>query len=205
MLLEFYFIPKKLGRKVILMIKVLKYMHEEAKASIFHLLLDHKVIREVIDRLEMKLDEFENRKEISISFMISFLNFASKFLDRCHRDKEEKCFFPTLESLDASTEAPIRVMKFEHEEMKKYLKEIEEKINAYKNKEAGVEEVIKPCRSLIDLIRMHFFKEENVLFRMGVDVIPKDEDLKTVVCYENIEKEIEHEKLLKEAEELKKS
>jgi hemerythrin-like domain-containing protein len=180
-------------------------MHEETKAAVLHLLLDHKVVREVIDRLEMKLDEFERKGEISISFMLSFLNFAKKFLDKCHHGKEEKCFFPALEKLDASTETPIEVMKLEHVEMKNYLKEIEEKLNAYMNKEVGIEDVINPSRDLIGLIRSHFFKEENILFRIGVEIIPKDEDYKTVDCYENIEKELDHEKLLKEAEEIKKS
>ncbi|HLI45942.1 MAG TPA: hemerythrin domain-containing protein [Geobacterales bacterium] len=180
--------------------------HEEASPAIIHLLLDHKVVREIIDKLEIKLDEFERKNEISISFMFSFVNFTEKFLDRCHHGKEEKCFFPALEKTgNPYVESPITIMKMEHAEMKDYIKKIEEQLIAYKNGKEDPKILISTCRDLIGLIRSHFFKEENILFRIGGRELSKEENFKTVDCYEEIEKDSDHEKLLAEAEELKRS
>jgi len=187
------------------MIRIMHNTHEGSPAVI-HLLLDHKVMREVIDRLELKLDEFEARNEISITFMVSFINFTSKFLDKCHHNKEEKCFFPALENTgNPFVEKPIQVMKMEHAEMKEYLKKIESQLNAYRESKGDLKVLISTCRDFIGFIRSHFFNEENVLFRIGARELSKEENYKTVDCYEEIEKDIGHEKLLKEAEELKKS
>lgn len=178
----------------------------EGVKSILHLLLDHKVAREVIDHLENKLKEFESKNEISISFMFSLVNFLSKFLDRCHHGKEEKCFFPLLENLGIPrVGGPIEVMILEHQEMRTIIAKIDEYIKLYSEGKITASEVISYCKDLILLIRSHFFKEENILFREGSELISSNEDIKNVQCYEKIEKDIDHEKLIEEAEKLKKT
>lgn len=180
--------------------------NEEVVKAIFHLLIDHKVTREVIDKLELKLAEFEAKNEISISFMISLVNFLSKFLDRCHHGKEEKCLFPLLENLGIPREGgPIGVMLIEHQEMRETISKINEMLKLYSEGKQNASVIISYCKDLIGLIRSHFFKEENILFRTGSEIIPNSEDIKTVTCYEEIEKDIDHDKLLQEVEKLKES
>lgn len=180
-----------------------KHSEEKPNSAVFHLLLDHKVMREVIDSLERKLIEYEKRNEISISFMISFLNFSFKFLDTCHKNKEEKCFFPALERAGMH-KAPIEVMIQEHSEIKTLLHLIEEKLKEYSEKKIEANQLISLCYDLIALIRSHFFKEENVLFRAGTEILNEEDQNKSVVCYEEIEKDVKHEEILKMAENLKK-
>lgn len=182
--------------------------HEEygGRAAIIHLLLDHRIVREVLDSLELKLRQFEAKNEISISFMVSLTNFLSKFLDKCHHGKEEKCLFPSLEKLGVPREGgPIGVMISEHAEMKRLLNEIKSRLEEYSKGNVKAADVIGPCYDFINLVRSHFFKEENIVFRIGAEIMSKEESFRTVDCYEGIEREVNHEKVLKEAEELKKT
>ncbi len=181
-------------------------MREEPNFAIIHLLIDHKVMREILNRLELELRRFEEKGEISMSFMLSFINFSRKFLDRCHRNKEEKCLFPVLENLGVRREGgPIGVMLMEHKEIERLISEIESRLNEYSNNKASAPKLIEACHELLNLVHSHFFKEEAVLFKTGVEIMSKEESNKTVACYEGIEKEIDHEKLMKEAEELKRA
>jgi len=173
-------------------------------SSVEDLIKDHYYIRKAIHGLEVILRKAQKENTLSLYFFKSFINFAKKFIDNCHHGKEEKCFFPCLEKLGMPKEGgPIGVMLKEHELGRTLIKKIEEKINLYEKGEIKVDELLNACYEYIDLMNNHMFKEENILFRIGKEIINENDDKETIECQENVEKHVgEHENLIKLAEEL---
>jgi len=159
------------------------------------LVRDHEVILKALDGLERMVRESEAAGKItSAETLQSILEFSRIFIDRCHHGKEEKCLFPCLERGGIPREGgPIGVMLMEHEMGRGLVKRISTSLDKHMKGEASLRDVLDPCRDYIELLRQHIYKENNILFPMGEQVVSREDKEDTLKCYEEKEEEIGHE------------
>ena len=170
------------------------------------LVKEHEVILKALDALEKEVSRAEERGEINVEILRKLLEFSKVFIDRCHHGKEEKCLFPCLEKRGIPREGgPIGVMLQEHEMGRALVRRISEKLNEYQQRKTNIKEILTTCIEYIELLRQHIYKENNILFPMGDNIVTKEDIQETTRCYEEKENEIGHEthhKMEKLAEEL---
>jgi hemerythrin-like domain-containing protein len=151
---------------------------------------DHDVILKVIDSLEEKIGSFRDNGSIDVAFLRGFLDFGSTFIDKCHHAKEEHCLFPCLEKRGIPRMGgPIGVMLMEHETGRMILRKIRESLENYLEggQRTVLDEIINLCSDYIQLLRQHIYKENNVLFPLGDNVIDEVDDREVMKCYDQKE------------------
>jgi hemerythrin-like domain-containing protein len=80
---------------------------------------------------------------------------------QAHFEAEENLLFPAFEAAAGSSSGPTRVMRYEHEQMRPLLAQLEAACAAHDGEDyAGVAE------TLLILMQQHNMKEENILYPM---------------------------------------
>ena len=170
------------------------------------LVKEHDVILKAIETLEKLVELSRRNGGAPVSELRRILEFLKVFVDKCHHGKEEKCLFPCLEKLGVPREGgPIGVMLAEHEMGRKLVKSIEERLTGYERGETNLEELLAPCVEYCNLIRQHIWKENNILFPTGEQLMTGEEDASNLSCYGNVEKTVGegvHERMEKLVEEV---
>jgi hemerythrin-like domain-containing protein len=166
---------------------------------------EHRVIERVLSGLEqltrLPLSDSVERWQKALAF---FRHFA----DQCHHFKEEKVLFPAMEAHGVPNEGgPIGMMLAEHEEGRGHVKSMLAAVEQIASGNAAVaERLFSHARAYLALLREHIRKEDDILFRMADEVIPRDEQLQILEQFEAHETEEmgagAHEKYLKIAAEL---
>lgn len=87
-----------------------------------------------------------------------------------HFSLEEETLFPAFEQATGMQGGPTMVMRGEHLQMREMLKSI---TTAIDNKDA--DEALGQCESLMIFMQQHNMKEEQVLYPMLNDTLPKDD------------------------------
>jgi len=129
----------------------------------------------LVDRLYGEHDEHEKNMNVLLAIMDeggdlqrlkeSFESFAREL--ECHLKEEEEALFPELIERLGPQAMPVYVMLQEHEMMR----ELVSRIRDLQSKGERGEEYIK---QLIDIVRQHIMKENNVLFQIAKQVIEPD-------------------------------
>lgn len=128
---------------------------------------EHKHILKAIDVLEKvvnknKLNE-KDRRELREAAHI----FAEA---EKHHEREEKVLFPAIEK--KGVVGPTEVMREEHIELRKRKGQLHE---ASKKKFFDIENVKEPAQFIIDVLRAHIEKENNILYMIAREVLSKEE------------------------------
>jgi len=165
-------------------------------SSLEDLLQDHEVIEKVLKTLEVKLKEAKLSGRIPLEFLKDLIHFSKLFIDKCHHGKEEICLFPCLEK--RGIKGPIEVMLAEHEEGRRLINLLSDRIAKYEKGEIEGEEVLKPCYDYLELLSNHIYKENNILFPMGEGVMEKEDHEENLKCFKRREEEIGEHKRLEE-------
>ncbi len=132
---------------------------------------EHKVILRVvavIQRLVARARKGDGFETDSFAKCVEFCRF---FADACHHAKEEDLLFPAMEARGMPREqGPIAVMLHEHEIARALTKEMADGL------EAGVEDsVLRAAMDYAELLTNHIYKEDNILFDMGDQVLSADD------------------------------
>ncbi len=109
--------------------------------------------------------------------VINTANFIEEQI-ALHFRQEEQFFFPLLERLSGMREGPLKMMRYEHEEFRRYnryFQEFIEQIRFANDIAPFVDELLEIGKVIILLMREHIFKENNVLFPMAEKLIATDE------------------------------
>ena len=147
---------------------------------------DHVNILRLIDVMEkMVLEISTSLKHIELVVTL-IRNYADDF----HHGKEEHLFFPFLVKKGFSNEhGPVSVMIHEHEEGRKFVKEMETEIDNIKNgDESSFTVLYENMQEYIDLLRAHISKENKVLFPLADKVLTQEDQeelLKEFAIVEN--------------------
>ena len=138
--------------------------------QITHLLSqEHQVVLEQLQALEAALDRFDPGQ------VAATLRFFDEQVT-LHRRKEEEVLFPALARYIGTEMGPIAVMLHEHREEQARLEEIRVALDAGDTPEARGT-LRRAGRQILDLLRNHIAKEDNVLFPLAERTLSAEEKM----------------------------
>ncbi len=114
---------------------------------------EHDCVLNILDSLK----SFINKKDIIQSKKC--INILQKEFNKHSLDKEEKVLFPQIEKFMPREGGPTGMMILEHEDLVDSIKKFKQVDNIIKLNEIGTH--------IIDLLREHIDKENNMLFMMA--------------------------------------
>ena len=124
---------------------------------------------------------------IEIEDLEEMVNFLRLFADKCHHGKEEGLYFPSLEQVGIPREGgPIGVMLEEHIAGRALIA----KMTAALAGEFAPEDFANAASRYIDLLQAHIEKENLVLFVMGDQRLPAEEQARLIEAFKVFEKEV---------------
>ena len=148
---------------------------------------EHEVILYGLEILEELADRLEDRQPVEIEDLEALVDFLKQFADRCHHGKEEGLYFASLEKAGIPRQnGPIGVMLTEHIEGRSYIARMT----------TALTDVYSPhdfataARSYVELLRNHIGKENQVLFMMGDQRLPEDEQDRLLTAFEAYEADV---------------
>jgi hemerythrin-like domain-containing protein len=135
------------------------------------------------------MEQISAMNELNTVHLAQIIDFIKTFADKCHHGKEEDLLFPKLIEKGIDKEnGPIGVMLFEHEQGRKYIQELSNSFENYKNGDKSAIVGIKDnMNKYINLLRNHISKENNMLFNMADKVLSVEEQDNLFEEFEKIE------------------
>lgn len=135
---------------------------------------EHKNIKVILSSVEHISREIANGGEVDVELYRRIIDFIRNYADKYHHRKEEKYLFNEM-AKDSNAEGPVQGMLLEHDMGRKYITHLELALNDYEkgNKDAKVR-IIAYGIAYKDLLADHIFKEDNVIYRFALRVIPED-------------------------------
>ncbi|MFQ5414844.1 MAG: hemerythrin domain-containing protein [Phycisphaerae bacterium] len=142
---------------------------------------EHQIILRVIGVLSRLVARHEDGDGFETGALARCVGFFRLFADACHHAKEEDLLFPALESRGIPRDGgPIGMMLYEHTLARQYTREMGD---ALEGVERGDTEATKAftaaAHRYAELLQNHIYKEDNVLFNMG-DQVMTDADQETL-------------------------
>jgi hemerythrin-like domain-containing protein len=164
------------------------YHHGDFATATALLSDEHRAIERVLTVIE-KLAADRGRP--ALATWKKALDFVRGFADQCHHLKEEKLLFPAMEEHGIPNEGgPIGMMLLEHEEGRSYVRSMVAAIEILEaNSEAPTEGLVNGARAYIRLLREHIQKEDDILFRMADEIMPRAEQKQLLHAFEEHETE----------------
>ena len=158
---------------------------------------EHEGILFGLKILEKMIILIKTNKKVDNEKLIKILNFLRLFADKCQHGKEEGLLFPEMEKVGIKKEnGPIGQMLIEHDQGRKYIKEMG---LAIENETADMRRFVENAKNYIELLRKHIDKENTVLFPMGDKLLTKEIQDKLLESFEEFEEKVmgkgTHEKL----------
>lgn len=152
---------------------------------------EHRVIERVLNSLEASANRLEKGQPVRPEFLLSATDFMRGFADRCHHAKEEGILFTRLTDQGFALQGcPLGVMLAEHECGRQYTRALTQAAEDMQAGDlSGVQRAIMSSRSYIALLRLHIYKEDNILFPMAAQVIPQDAHASLWEEFEHVEHE----------------
>jgi len=152
---------------------------------------EHDGIKLMLNILQSITQQAERSEKVDTNHVAQIMEFITVFVDKCHHGKEEELLFPSLVEMGVMNEnGPVGVMLSEHEEGRKYVREMLVTLNQYKNGDKEALEVFcSNAHQYIDMLRAHIEKENNVLYPMGEKLLSEKKDEELIEGFELIERE----------------
>lgn len=162
---------------------------------------EHIEIKKALSILNVMVEKIESSEKVSIEDLEKIINFFRVFADKCHHGKEEKILFPSLEEAGIPRYGgPIGVMLMEHEEGRRYVKNMAENIENFRKEVDTTLDIFKDnAVNYVALLENHIWKEDNILFNSADQHIPSSKQREILHNFEELEEEEigeEHEKQL---------
>ena len=143
------------------------------------LIEDHKIILRALDVLEQMAKRVENHQVLEHDDIETVLRFLRSFADDYHQGKEESALFPEVRRVLAP-EGPVRQMLFEHDQERSLVDGIEDALFTKKGFE-----FVQFSNRLIDLMRDHVRKENDILFGIIELLLSPEQDESVVAQFES--------------------
>lgn len=161
---------------------------------------EHEVILRALAILERLGESLEAGEPVDRDALAWLIDFFRTFVDRCHHGKEEQHLFPALERHGIPRAGgPVGVMLYEHETGRGLMRVMAE---------GEDREVAEAIRTYGNLLRAHIYKENEILFPLGEQVLAEEEQRALAEAFEAMEQVVVgpgvHERLLTKLEELER-
>jgi len=138
---------------------------------------EHQVILRVIAVLQRLMDRWQQSGQFEQSALGRCVEFFRLFADACHHAKEEDLLFPVLESRGIPRDGgPIGVMLYEHQVARQLTRAMADALLATEQSDdSGKDRFCQAAHQYIELLTNHIYKEDNILFNMGDQVMQNDD------------------------------
>lgn len=130
---------------------------------------EHQNILKLIEILNKKYEDIQKGKPFDKEFFLKAIDFIKGYADKFHHAKEEDILFKEMCKKEIQKNMhcnPIDMMLHEHEQGRKFVKEMEEGIRA-----GNREKIINGAKEYSQLLQEHIFKEDNILYPMADEVL----------------------------------
>jgi hemerythrin-like domain-containing protein len=132
------------------------------KHPIDELMQDHRLIKQVLDAIDAA------GSLQPLAFYEKVLDFITHYADEHHHEKEEGKLFPALTAHGMpSNGGPIGCMLHEHEDARMHTQRIREAVT-----EGNAVAAARAGGDYAALLRDHIAKEDNVLYKMALEILP---------------------------------
>ena len=142
------------------------------------LMEEHKIILEFIEKLQIVVHKIELAKSFNgLDKELEILTHIGEHLVEAdkHHQREEDALFPILEKFGV-TEPPA-IMREEHKELRAKKNELCQIAKDYKN--ISYVKFVKKIKNITEYLSKelsnHIYKENNILYPMAIEAIPKKE------------------------------
>jgi DUF438 domain-containing protein len=144
------------------------------------LMLDHETTEKVF---EAGQKAFEGEEGPDKELIVNIMEYFIGYVDGCHNKKEEEHLFPLIEKRGVSRHGgPLAVMLQEHEKSRELLAKLKPLADSYvSDKSTDVSELKSVFLEYTDLLKNHFWKENDILYPMAKKVM-SDEDNQLIVA-----------------------
>ncbi len=155
---------------------------------------EHELIKTALNLLENIASGIVQKVKPDVNDLTELIHFVIVFADKCHHGKEEDLYFPSLEEVGIPNQGgPIGVMLSEHDQGRKYIREMKENISG---QNSDLQVFADAAFSYVALMRNHIEKENNILFMMGDRMMPEEVQNELLIRFKEHEgKVIDNEKL----------
>jgi len=138
------------------------------------LIYEHKAITSMLSVMNTISNNIKEKKVFYTNDVEKIIDFLSIYVEKCHRNKEENVFYPTL-LLSKYPPEGVGEMINEHKLAKGCLNEIACCVENFKLGSTFSGEMIADCMAnYVQLIEDHIQKEENDYFPLANKVLSKD-------------------------------
>jgi DUF438 domain-containing protein len=147
---------------------------------------DHEMIERAMDILGRELDKLPgNTQEM---FVIKrAIDFLLEFGDAIHNRKEETVLFPLMVRRKIPEDGPIRVMLSEHEAERNLLKQmLADSAGLLKASREDRTDFMKRGAEYLEIRANHIWKENDVLFKLGLQVFSEQDGKDLVEQFQKI-------------------
>ncbi|MDO8589634.1 MAG: hemerythrin domain-containing protein [Armatimonadota bacterium] len=150
---------------------------------------EHRAIESVLDSLDKAAEAVRDGRPVPAWVFADGLDFIRNFADRCHHGKEEDRLYPLMGERGLPIEGgPIGVMLMEHEQGRAFVREAAAKYANWTGGDAASAEAMADAlQSYVKLLREHIYKEDNILYLMGNQVMSAEDDQRLVREFEDFE------------------
>ena len=155
------------------------------------LMNEHRVIERMLEVIERVSKRLERGESVNSDHLEKIVEFIKTFADGCHHGKEEGVLFPALVEAGVPKEGgPIAVMLFEHEQGRRFVREMSEAIEEIKKGKEGAElSFVQSARGYCGLLRDHISKEDNILFQIANFHLSEEKEKEVLKDFEKVEEE----------------
>jgi len=149
------------------------------------LILEHDTIKRVLAVLQNLARRARDGDGWEIDSFRSCVEFFRNFADAFHHAKEEDLLFPALENRGIPRDGgPIAVMLMEHVRGREFVKQIADALEGVQNEdEAAREQLLHAADEFFGLLPHHIYKEDNILYPMGDNVLTEEDQGKLHTQY----------------------
>ena len=135
---------------------------------------EHRVIERVLAVLRRAAAKLEAGERVDPLVFERGIDFIRNFADHYHHAKEENALFTTMAAHGIpQRQGPIAVMLAEHEQGRAHVRGMAEALEKYRaGDESARSALAEHANGYADLLSAHIYKEDNILYPMGDQVMP---------------------------------
>lgn len=150
---------------------------------------EHQTTKGALDFAERIAAKISRDEEVPSEKVAKFMEFIRLFVERCHHSKEEEILFPLLGKRGIPVEGgPVGVMLIEHDRARGLITEMSAATEGGITRDTA-ERWTRAAWNYSDLMHNHFYKEEEILFKMADRVLGLEEQSSMVEDFKHLENE----------------
>ncbi|MBI5247598.1 MAG: hemerythrin domain-containing protein [Elusimicrobia bacterium] len=147
------------------------------KAAIQELMDDHTVILRMLGVLEGMCRRLSDGGRVESVDLDSALDFIAIYADQTHHGKEEDYLFTAMERAGFPRDGgPVGMMLIEHRQGREFVQALRLAAKGLKEgSPSAAEDAMSAASGYAQLLAHHIFKENNILYPMALNAIPKED------------------------------